>query len=268
MTIPAKARLFLVPVLVFSAHLCLADAPSGEINFSFDPAVLPLWDFSGTFQPAGQTIQGAGGDEVPLSLAVDLTHAANGRLSGSGITVVGIGADYVAANYTASGRASGESSDAKVNLSIRLKGVGTIAGRNTSFNISITYKLQVKQEAGILAGTARGHASFGQAGGGPIKSDVAAPLPPGMDGSWLLQLDISDLNKLSGTGNIILSNTRTLPGNVNGSFSSSADQSKLKFTGLDDGKGSSLNLTLETSSHGVSRIVKLKGKVLGQTLQE
>jgi hypothetical protein len=122
--------------------------------------------------------------------------------------------------------------------------------------------------AGVLAGTANGHASFAQAGGGPIKSDVATPLPPGMTGSWDLQLDVSSLSKISGTGTITLSNSKTLPGNLSGSFSSSADQSKIKFTGVDTGKGCSLNLTLETSSLGVSRIVNLKGKALGQTLQK
>jgi len=246
----------------------LAEAPSGQINFSFDPAVLPLWDFSGTFQPTNQTIQGAGGSDVPLSLAADLTQAANGRLTGSGLTVVGIGSDFVAANYTASGRVSGDSSKAKMNLTIRLKGDGVVAGRATHFNISVTYKLQVKREAGVLAGTAQGHANLGSLGGGPIKSDVAAPLPPGMNGSWNLQLDVSTLSKISGTGTIFLSNTRTLPGNLTGSYSGSADQSKIKFTGVDAAKGSSLNLTLETHSLGVSRIVKLKGKVLGETLQE
>src|SRR5262245_5561412 len=244
MIIPAKARLLLASLVLFATQLCLADPPSGPIDISLPPAVLPLWDVSGTFQPTNQTIQGAGGVEVPLSLAADLIHSANGRLKGSGITVVGIGNDFVAADYTASGRASGDSSEAKVNLTIRLKGSGVISGRNTSFNINVTYKLQVDRELGVLAGTARGHANISQFGGGAIKSDVAAPLPPGMNGSWNLQLDITPLTKLAGTGSIDLSNTRVLPGNLSGSFSSSNDESKIKFTGIDDGKGANLKLTV------------------------
>src|SRR2546430_2566050 len=126
MSIPTKSRLFLITVLLCSLRLCFADAPSGQINIAFDPAVLPLWDFSGTFQPTNQTISCAGGAPVPLDLAVDLTHDARGRLQGSGITVIGIGQDTLAANYTASGRVSGGGNATRVNLAIRAAGPGVI----------------------------------------------------------------------------------------------------------------------------------------------
>src|SRR5881394_3353821 len=124
MMIPTKSRLFLIPVLLCSLLPCFAEAPSGQVTLSFDPAVVPIWDFSGTLQPTNLTILGAGGAPVPLDLAVDLTHEAGGRLRGSGMTVIGIGTDTLAADYRASGRVSGGGNATKVNLSIRASGPG------------------------------------------------------------------------------------------------------------------------------------------------
>src|SRR5258706_337220 len=169
-----KGRLFLNPLL-YSLRVYFAEAPSGQINLAFDPAILPLWDFSGTFQPTNQTILGAGGTPVPFALAVDLTHDARGRLQGSGITTISIGENTLAAGYRASGRVSGGGSATKVNLLVKLAGPGSIAGVNTPFLITMTYHLQVNPADGTLVGFVRGHANISKFGGGAIKSDVAVP---------------------------------------------------------------------------------------------
>jgi hypothetical protein len=183
------------------------------------------------------------------------------------MTVLGIGTDFVAADYKVSGRVSGGGTATRVNLTTRFKGTGVISGLATTFNISVTYKLEADAADGTLVGTARGQASLSKFEGGKIDSDVAAPIPAGTNASWILQLNITPLKKLGGTGNIFLFDTRTLQGNLAGSYSSHTDEAKLKFTGISDSKGSSLKVTL-TSSGGIDRLVSLKGKVLGQSLQQ
>src|SRR5262245_7008722 len=119
MTRSTKLRLLLLPTLAFLMQISFAAVPSGEADFFFDSGVLPLYDFSGTFQPTNGTIRGAGGQDVPFSSAVDLVHDAHGRLTGSGITTLGIGTDFVAADYKASGRVSGGGNATRVNLTTR-----------------------------------------------------------------------------------------------------------------------------------------------------
>src|SRR5437867_7403638 len=151
--ITSKGRLLFIPVLLCSLYLGRAEAPSGQINFVFDSAVLPLWDFSGTFSPTNQAILGAGGQTVPFSSSVELTHDVRGRLTGSGTTVLAIGQELVAADYKASGRVSGGGTATRATLVTRFKGTGVISGLSTTFNISVRYKLEVDQAGGTLIGT-------------------------------------------------------------------------------------------------------------------
>jgi len=267
MTRPTKLCLLLLSLLASSIRLCSAAVPSGEADFFFDSNVLPLYDFTGTFQPTNGTIRGAGGQDVPFSSAVDLVHDAHGRLTGSGTTTLGIGTDFVAADYKASGRVSGGGTATRVNLTTRFKGTGVISGLTTTFNISVTYKLEVNNSDGTLVGPARGEASFSRVGGGKVNSDVAVPIATGTNASWVLQLFITPLKKLGGSGNVILIDGRTLTGDLLGSYSSQKGQANLKWTGLNDSKGSSLKITMATVGE-TNLLLSLKGKVLGQSIQQ
>jgi len=267
MTHSTKLRLLLLSALAFSIEICSAAVPSGEADFFFDSNVLPLYDFTGTFQPTNGTIRGAGGQDLPFSSAVDLVHDAHGRLTGSGTTALGIGSDVVGADYKASGRVSGGGTGTRVNLTTRFKGTGVISGLTTTFNISVNYKLAVNSSDGTLVGTARGDASFSRVGGGAINSDVAVPIATGTNASWVLQLFITPLKKLGGSGNVILADGRTLTGNLLGNYSSQKDQANLKWTGINDSKGSSLKISMASVGE-TNLLLSLKGKVLGQSVRQ
>jgi hypothetical protein len=212
-------------------------------------------------------ILGVAGQPLPFASSVDLTHDARGRLTGAGTTILVIGTDSVAADYKASGRVSGGGTTTRATLVTRFKGSGVISGLATTFNISVRYKVEVDQPTGSLVGTARGEAKIAKFEGGTIKSDIVTPIPAGMNGSWTLQLNVTPLKKLAGTGSIILSNARTLPGNLSGSYSPRSNEAKLHFSGIDEGKGSSLNVKFATNE-GVSQLLSLRGKAFGQTLRQ
>jgi hypothetical protein len=259
-------RLLVLALLVFSLQVCSAQAPSGTITIPVDPTVAPIWDLTGTLD-VSQPVQSSGG-EVLLGFAIPVTQDARGRLTGSGVIFLDVNGETVASDFTADGRVSGGGDSTKVTLTVKLTGEDVVAGGQTPFNITITYKLKVDPEGLVLVGTSRGNARFKSLGiRGNIKSDVSIPLPAGVDGSWAIQMDILALNNLGGTGSFALSNGRSLPANLTGSFSEKSNASKVKLTGFDEGLGSSVNLNFTTTEAGVE-IQKLRGKVLGQTVKQ
>lgn len=263
-------RVLLLCLIAGSIQLCRAQAPLGEIDFSFDSGVLPLWDLSGTFQPTNGTLRAVGGQQVPFISAVDLTHDGHGRLKGAGTTALGIGNDFVAADYKASGRVSGSSASPRVTLVTRFRGNGTVSGANTTFSISVNYHLTVNAADGTLTGTARGEAKFSNFGGTRIVGNVDVPIASGTNASWILQLNTTPLGRVAGTGNILMADSRVLSGNVKGSFSARSNLTKMKFSGINDAKGSTLNVSVASSgdTNQPNQLVSLRGKVLGQTLRQ
>src|SRR6266705_7014631 len=94
----AKSR-FCFVILLSSLYLCGAQAPSGLIGFSFDSATSRVYDLTGSLS-IEQPMIGAGNQETPIAFSVDVTEDAKGRLSGTGMTILNVGNDFVAANYT------------------------------------------------------------------------------------------------------------------------------------------------------------------------
>ena len=106
MTFSIKRYLLLSVGLLASAYFCRADAPSGPVSFSFGAENVPVYDLTGSFQ-INQTMLGAGQTEVGLSYGIEVTQDARGFLTGTGITLLVVGNDFVAAEYTAKGKISG-----------------------------------------------------------------------------------------------------------------------------------------------------------------
>lgn len=272
MTSSAKLRWLALPLLILSSYCCRAQAPSGPLNLPFASASTAVYDLTGVYH-IDQEIVGAGDTPIPLSvLDLALTHDSRGTLRGSGLIVVGVGSDStVAAFYSASGRVrGGGSTPTKVTLSLHLRGNDLVSGRQTAFNISIRYNLQVDAASGALVGTARGNASFPGLSSGRINSDnVSILLPPGVDGSWSAQFSVTPLRRLSGAGAVVLSNGRTLPVKVTGAYSASKAASSLRFTGtqqgFNDGRGTLLKMTLFTDA---VQPELLSGRILGQKVAQ
>jgi hypothetical protein len=263
-----KSRFFFVAVLLSFVSFCIADAPSGIVSFSFDNTQAPVWDLSGGLQIEQQML-GAGDVEVPVVYSVEITHDAKGKLSGSGFTILNVGTSFVAAEYNVTGKTSGGGSKAnRAVFTVRLSGDDVIAGVQTKFNMTIRYDLEADAGALSLVGTARGNAKFSELSSGRIESDVTLALAPGMDGSWTVNMDIVPLKKLGGSASIILSNGRVLPAQLSGSYSSSSGVSKVKLTGVNEGKGTSVNLKFFNSEEEGIALDSMNGKILGQGVQQ
>jgi hypothetical protein len=260
MTIPDKCRVFLLAILVGSLPMCYADAPSGQINFSFTSPSAAAFDFSGGYT-FSQEIIGAGGQTIPLIFGISFTQDPNGFLHGSDTTIMSVGNDFVATQYSVTGKVSGGGHvPTRITLLVRLTGQDIIAGKNTAFSITINYNVSVKED-GTLGGSAHGSAHFSTLGGGRISTTVSTPLPAGVDGTWGLQMNIIPLPRLGGTALIVLSNGRTLTANLAGSYSPHTDFSTVQITGTGSGRGISLRLKFDSSGPDT-----LNGRLMGQTV--
>ena len=262
-----KSHISFLSGLFFSVFLAGAQAPSGLVDFTFDTSSARVFDLSGSLVIEQQMI-GAGDQETPLSFGVDVIQDSNGKLTGSGMTIVNVGNDFIAASYTVKGKVSGGGNNVnRASFTIKLTGQDTVAGvPDTKFSISLEYKLEA-DSAGILFGSARGNANFKGLSSAKINSNVDIALAVGMDGTWSVQMNILALKKLGGSAIITLANQRALPTHLSGSYSSSSATAKVKLSGFDASKGTSVNLNFISSEEG-SEVVKLRGKILGQTVRE
>jgi hypothetical protein len=263
-----KKNLFGFAFLLFlQLQLCLAQAPSGIVSFSFDNATAPVWDLSGTLA-FNQTMIGAASQESPLAFSLDVTQDVRGVLSGSGVALVNVGNDLIAAQYTVRGSVHGSgSSPARASINVSMTGEDVVAGVNTRFKINVHYNLEASTEDLAFIGSASGSASFKELSGAKIKTDVSVPVPAGMDGSWTAQMNIIPLQKLGGSALITLSNGRALPTHLNGSYSASSALANVKLTGINEATGVSANVKFISSVEG-TELQSLKGKILGQTVRQ
>jgi hypothetical protein len=260
-----KSRVFFL-AFVLSLSLAKGQAPSGLIDFSFDSPGTFVYDLTGSLS-VEQQMTGAGGQETPISYGVDIAQDPNGKLTGSGTTIVNVGNDFIAAEYTVKGKVSGGGNSInKASFTVKLTGQDTVAGRpNTKFSISVSYKLEANSEEQVFFGSARGSANFSGLSSGNIRSDVQ--IAQGTDGTWSTELNILALKKLSGSAIITLSNQRTLSTRLTGSYSSSTAVAKVKLSGFDASKGTSVNLDFISSEEGIE-VQKLRGKILGQSVRQ
>lgn len=256
-----RASVLNLMIAIASLHFCSAgwSAPA-PINLTFTGSTAPVYDLTGTYRIDQDFF--AGGNPTRLTFSMAIQQDASGRLQGSGPTVVRLGDDYFLGEFTVKGRISGGGKRTRAALVARVQETDLAPGVKPSFSISVRYDLEVKPEG--LKGTARGQARFAQAGSGRIKSTIpGVPLPPGMDGSWSVQMDIPPFTKFSGTGAILLSNGRTLQASLSGSSAAFSDLSSVKLAGTSADRGNTVRLSFYPQTRTLQ---KLSGKVLGQTV--
>ncbi len=248
----------------------MAEAPTNDVRFVYRDLRVPVWDLSTgdnsyVFKQEIQTVDGV----LPLVLGLAVYQDGKGKLTGEGTTFLQVGDEVLGASYELSGRVYRSKDAAEAAITVRLSGNGTLAGVNTAFSGKLSYKLTVDETRRLLAGTVTGNVKFNELGGGKVKSDTSSPLDPKTTGAWEILLDTVPFGKLSGSGTITvasaLTDGRIMDGTAKGSYNTSKDFSKVKFTGTGPAKGSSLNVNFSTTA-GVSTLNEAKGTVLGQKI--
>jgi hypothetical protein len=197
-----------------------------------------------------------------------------GKFSGHGSTIM---TGFTAMDMSFWGSVRNVSSNVtKVNLCLRLKAsIDTGTEGVMSVRATITEKLEVDAATGTMVGTMGGsaavsipalHRSVGERI--PV-SDVQTSLPVGMTGNWGLTLNVqTNRTRYTGDGEVTLSNGRTVPVVVTGSYGAKTDISRLVLSTAPGTTNGIVRLSLtSTVAGGQIQIQRLLGRALGQALR-
>jgi hypothetical protein len=234
----------------------MAQVPSGVFSYAFTNT--PLWDTTGVYSNTSVSSDGITDDAT-----VDITHAANGQITGTRIDTFTDGPDIAHTDGTISGKTSVK---AGVTLSsLRLTGTasGTFDGHD--FTGTIKGKSIDVIDASALTVVLFGTETISPKGGRSLSTTGTGTfdLPAGMTGDWTLENDITASgDKLSGTGMVTLSNGRIFTNLITGTYSTTKGVSILKLVGQGDAAGTGLLMTTAGTNMDLTA---LKGKILGQT---
>ena len=292
MTHSLKTRLLLVPALFLSLPMALAQVPSGQVAFYFGRSTYPVWDFSGPYT-LSQKIVTAGGSTMNMTFPIGLTQDLSGALHGKGTTMVAIGSEVVAANYTVNGAVSLGGNATRVIFTVSLSGDGldAIGGVARRFTASLSYNLRVDPNianapawiAPVTGVPIRGSINVAGLGGSTIVSGVdntalSIPLPRNVDGSWVCRMNLISIGqRIAGTGSITVNayatpenpvggtTTRVMSANVNAKYIATQNQTQAVLTPMAGSAPMSLQAFFVAGANAPAR---LSGKVLGQTVQE
>ncbi len=260
--------------LLASAQLASAQ-PSGQAGFAFGVENAPVWDLGGIYSLT-TPLSGAGGTPISLSYTVVIDHESRGTLSGEGTAIVRIDDQPVAAFYTVRGSVTGGGDLTRANFSVSLRGRDWILGDFRSFNIKVSYRLEIDPTTLELFGRVRGSGNVSGLGSASMRDDeFAMPLPLGADGTWAVALNFIPFKNFSGTASILVARAvppdnppgwpdeRVMAGSLKGSYSASKDLTKATVKTLYEEAGSSLAITF----FGQNELNTLRGKILGQTVR-
>ena len=237
-----------------------ADIASGSYTVEFDGNV-SIWDVSGSYS------EDIGGLTIDYTLSVD----PSGKITGYGsanVSDYGVGANL---DFNFSGTVKSSGSVTRVTLNMTAKGSGTYDVHTLSFRASMKETMEVDTVACAMTGTVSGNVSVSVQGMGKQSqkiptTDLTLDLPVDMDGSWDLTVNTTtNGTKVTGTGQLTLSNGTTYGFSVTGSYATKTDLAKLTLKGGTANKAMSANVTANFSSAGMN-VKMLKGKALGQNI--
>ena len=274
MTIRLNPRWLLVSTLMFSLQFCRAQVqvPS-SISFDLGPNVSAdsaLWDVSGSYS-LDLVVHQRSGIDVPIQLSFSLIQDASGKLTTVSNDIQGLtinGNSFFTITPQVSGKVTGIGGVARVHFTVRFRGSGNVGGVN---DVPISGSLSVDSETdaesdqliGVKSKFSASLSGFSSLNG---QVDFSSALPPGIDGSWNLTLQIVALSKIGGTATID-THSRTLGFDLSGKFK--AGTFKIKAMGANDvqdaqnGSGSSATILL---SDPFDSITSFTGKILGQKM--
>jgi hypothetical protein len=226
---------------------------TGELTYHFADNP-PLWDFTATYSRSNGT----------LELENTLVHAPSGALVGTGSVHYKEGFTHLDAAHAVQGRASG-SATTRITVNAVASGQfsGTALGRSISGPFNGTIALVLDSTNRALRGTESGKLCAQGIGCRTLVTNVNFQLPPDMDGTWTLTLDITtSKNAVRGTAVILLSNGRVVSFNARGRYRAVTGLTRLTLVGTRDAFGVSLPLQLNADQS----VKKLGGKLFGQRL--
>ena len=134
----------------------------------------------------------------------------------------------------------------------------------------ITYNLTYNPTDVVLEGTSRGSVTMSSTGKSKVNAPVGVPLPIASNGSWNALLDVVPFKNIGGSGQIFIlpSASRTLGGNLSGSFSPGQNLSKIKLTGSGATRGFNVQFNLGVNAQGEPELETMKGRILGQNVRQ
>jgi hypothetical protein len=226
------------------------EVPSGTFTYVFTN--LPLWDTTGSYT---NHISASGKSDTVI---MDLTQSATGKITGTRTDSIS-GGSHVTMTITGKVTVKGGVTGAKVKMkgTVTADGyTGPATGKGTTTLDSSALTIEIVGSEKLCVNTPIGKKCE------TFTADTTSALPAGLTGDWTLDTNIAaDGDKLSGTGTLTLSTGRVLTYQITGSYSTTAEDAKLKLVGETDAIGTSLSLT----THGTAMdLTALKGKVLGQ----
>lgn len=197
-----------------------------------------------------------------------------GKLVGSGtnanVTLIygnGQATNTFTGTYTTHGTVSGSKGVTHLTFLSKVTGKTTFAGQSKASTAFATasYVMKFDAKAGTFSGRALQHASATRMGSisEVLSIDKTNSIPAELgDGSWTLALTSTNTNnKLSGTATVTLNSGEVYPFDFKGVYAPKTKKSVLNLKGVDAGKGSSLEVTLDDTT-----VTKLTGHISGQSV--
>jgi hypothetical protein len=273
MTIRLNPRWLLISALFFSLQLCRAQVQvPPTLSFDLGSSNAPgtrLWDVGGSYN-LNLLVDQRSGIEVPVQLSFTLVQDASGKLStvsNDFQSLVISDNSLFAITPQISGKVTGSGGFARVHFAIHFSGSGNLAAHNdVPVEGSLTVDAETDPSTNQLTSVkCKFSASFSGFSSLKGPTQFATDLPPGIDGSWNLTLQLVALGKVNGTGTI---NTpsRSLGLGLSGAFKGGTF--KIKARGANDVQdaqdGTGCTATILLSPPFDSLV--LNGKFLGQKL--
>jgi hypothetical protein len=227
---------------------------NGDFQFQFtnNPS---LWDFSGVY----------GESNAIVEFQNTFAHAPSGAVTGQGKVVFEDGVTRFHAAHTSKGRVSG-SAARRISLAADATGQfdGTALGRPVSGPFKGIISLTLDPASRSIVGTESATLCARGFGCRTVSSNVNFTLPPNMDGTWSLVLNLTTSNALvRGSAAVQLSNERVIHFNVRGRRQAKTAITRLTLVGTGDAFG--VRIPLRVADDG--GVQSLGGKLFGQRLQ-
>lgn len=242
--------LFLYPISSFA----------DTYTYHLDDHGLCIWDISGT-----HTDDSIAGCNISLTLAQD----AKGKITGGGSASCSVYEQGVLIdiymNYSVKGKIKQKNGIAIEKMSAKFKGNASAMGETFKFTASEKIMAEISCGDTTMNGTVKGKVCIKNLGCESFRGAFTQSLPPGMDGSSLLEFVVDQVGKkLLGDGDLELSNSRSIDFEVKGKHNSKKDESSFALKGTGNSKGCKLKVKIDESN---GQPISIKGKVFGQSLK-
>jgi len=276
MRIRFNPRWLLVTALFFSLQLCRAN----NLTFNFDTNNAPLWDLSGLYSFT-LNIQQRNGAVVPVSLSFNMRQDGAGHLHGFPNDQQGITLDensFFAVTYTISGRVTGPDLAPTAHFVVHFTGFGGSSGLPQGrISATLLVDAAVSPDGSLTLEPIKPFRFVATLPQTTVRgSDFAStiPLPPGVDGSWSLNLQFDTFHRTIGTA-VIATSSQNLGCNLFGVFTGTSDLPAytLRMTGSRDvantvsGIGSKATVFLSSSSTNTPLdTISINGRLMGERI--